>query len=1153
MRKLPALTVRSSKRGRASTWTLLLLALSVGCGNGSSGSPDAGTGGTGGGGGGAGGEGGNVDAGGNDVSADGGVGDASVGDAPVDLPPGACAAGPVRVVQPPVTGKGPTSLGMADSDNNGLLDVDEWGPLGYMALDTDFDGQPDYQDVDDDGDGVLDVHDTARLDPLLAGAAPDARIQLAASVGPPSRSIASAVRVGDRVTLTAPAVDCASIIVLEGAGLAPRNLSPAGVDGTAVYFQWPTGAYRSVSVVINGKRTDEARLDVRPPSAPLLASAQKLARLGSPVTLAGLDLGAVTAVTIDGVDVAPSMAMNDGITFAMPASARRGRVEVKAPSGTSNAIFLRMVHPVAMTFNPAPGVTGTFETASGAVIVPIAAAMSTPVDVDALGPATATVLGTRSDNSLVVSGLAWVLPEDTAVAIDMTSTALSLALGRVDPLRQLVPKSWSTFRSSALALPEVRALAETLAANAPTADAAAGGLGLDQKSTLTAVDTAAVSVQAALEAGLAAGTLTAPTHQKKNAAGPGDPIIDPPTRNDVTPSGYGDQGNIKIENDTSMFLSAQIKDNETKRLLVWHATTAYSHKFVAPQDGLGVSPAGVEAFGASEKEYPAPSFRSAKLRVLTAGQIKPHPTDPIEVQAARALFLTTVIDRVLLPFLKELAGETIDETLVSELLMTHAYPAVVEAYQAMTKDGFAAGALTLLNFFQREFKEQGPFFGALTDVLLRTFLEAPGSARLKGLAVQGALKLAPAIEAFNQVATGVTVLKTIFDIETTPAVLEFDVAFTMSVVNLGPPSFDRTARAVDMDLKGFFLYPTSDANDTYIPFVRLNDTDPGGAGTRDVRHDGPEPFFLASNGRAIKFTIPLDFAAKAAGPIAVSVVRGSESARSPIDVTVNSKFNLTSISPTSATPGATLTLIGEGFPTPATAGKILFTQAAGIEPGHFPTQLLATPATATATQITVVVPALDANIGQWTVRVQRGPVGFEEYTNGKPFLNGQSGPQGVWLRYYGPASGGCASVNQQLEKGDVFPNGNVRWYLWDAGGGYCARNNQVFHPASGTLVVNDKTVTITRCNEDITKGPQTAVGTWEEASKAYVFPPGDFSTSATCLKQTSFDNPGGCVAKEACKIVQNAEGMNVPFHCPRVCVGDPSYCPWQNGVEADCY
>jgi hypothetical protein len=1124
----------------------LLLALGTSCstgsnGTGGSGTTDAGT----------------DTAGTGDVSdvseegAGGAGGDGAISDANVELPPGACAAEPPRIAPTPVTGKGPASLGTADSDANGLLDVDEWGPLTFTPLDTDFDGQPDYQDVDDDGDGLLDVYDPARLEPLIAGAMPSTHVVLSARTGPGEGSVAGAVRPGDRVTLSAPGIGCGAIIVIEGIGAAPVNLSPA-IAGSNVYFKWPGGAHRSVSIVMDGRRSEAVVLDVRAASAPLLAPARGISQLGSPVTLTGLDLGAVTSVSIDGVDVMPSAAAGDTITFTPPTMTRRGRVTAKAASGSSNEIFLNIVHTVGLVFTPAPQVIATFETASGATLVPLSAATSTPVAVDALGPGTVTVLGTRPDSSVVVSGLAWVVPEDTSVAVDMNTTALSLSLGRVDLLRQLVPASWSVFRSTALALPEVRSLADVLAANAPMANAAAGGLGLDQPSTLSAIDAAAVAVQAALEGGLAAGTLKAPVRQQTAAQDPGAPIIDPTSRNDVTPSGYGDQGNIKIENDTSLYLSAAIRENDTKRLLVWHATTAYSHKFIAPQDGLGVSPGGVEVYGASEQEFSAPSFRNAKLRVITPGQIGEHPTDPVEQAAAQALFLTTAIDRVLAPVLKEIVGQRVEGKLIGELLVTHAYPTVVEAYQAMTKQGFAAGAVTLLNFFQREFKEQGPFFSDLTNVLVRTFLEGPGSARLKGLAVQGALKLAPAIDALNKAATGATVLKTIFDIVTTPAVLEFDVAFKMSITDVGPKSFRRYPLENSMDLKGFLLYPSSEA---FIPFVRLEDQDPGGAGTIDLRHDNSDHFFLASNGRAMRFTMPRGYAEKAGGPIGVSVVRGSETARSPIDIEVTSDLKLDAVAPATGLPGATVTLTGLGFIGSARVEtvKAVFTQSEGIDPTKGPRELVVVPATVTDKQLTAVVPMLDENIAQWVVRVQRGEIGAELRTNGKLFRRGQSGPEGTWIHYYATVTGDCTNIVDVREEVDVFPNGNVRWYLWDAGGGYCVRGNKQFRPASGTIVVNGNAITASHCDEDINGTSYTMTGIWDPVAMAYKIPPNDrWSGSPTCLRQATFGAPPYCIAKEACKVV-TINDMARRFHCSRACFSDPNPCTFADGVEADCY
>jgi hypothetical protein len=422
--------------------------------------------------------------------------------------------------------------------------------------------------------------------------------------------------------------------------------------------------------------------------------------------------------------------------------------------------------------------------------------------------------------------------------------------------------------------------------------------------------------------------------------------------------------------------------------------------------------------------------------------------------------------------------------------------------------------------------------------------------------VQGALKIVPAIEVLNKAATGATVLKTIFDITTTPAVLEYDVAFKMSVIDTGPKTIERGTTPISADLKGFLLYPYSVGSDTFIPFVRLEDQDPGGAGTLDLRHDNSDKFYIASNGRAMRFTIPRGFTEKMAGPVAVYVVRGSEKARSANDLEVTSDLKLDDLAPATGLPGATVKLTGVGFlkATLATL-KVVFTQSEGIDPTQGPRELTVVPTTATDTEITAVVPMLDDNIAQWVVRAQRGPIGFEARSNGKLFRRGQAGPEGRWIHYYAPIlTGDCGPApTEVLDNIDVFPNGNVRWYKWDSGG-YCVRDNKQFHPASGTLVVNGNTATLTRCSEDITKPSIVLAGTWNETSKAYEMPPNDQWTSTkSCLRQVTFEQPiNVCIAKEACRVV-TLNGSQVRFHCSRTCIGDPSLCPHALGVEADCY
>jgi hypothetical protein len=62
-----------------------------------------------------------------------------------------------------------------------------------------------------------------------------------------------------------------------------------------------------------------------------------------------------------------------------------------------------------------------------------------------------------------------------------------------------------------------------------------------------------------------------------------------------------------------------------------------------------------------------------------------------------------------------------------------------------------------------------------------------------------------------------------------------------------------------------------------------------------------------------------------------------------------------------------------------------------------------------------------------------------------------------------------------------------------------------------------------------------------------------FSTGVTCLRQLTSEPAYGCIAKQACQVVQNSEGQDMRFHCTRLCFADPTLCPYADSVEADCY
>jgi hypothetical protein len=313
-------------------------------------------------------------------------------------------------------------------------------------------------------------------------------------------------------------------------------------------------------------------------------------------------------------------------------------------------------------------------------------------------------------------------------------------------------------------------------------------------------------------------------------------------------------------------------------------------------------------------------------------------------------------------------------------------------------------------------------------------------------------------------------------------------------------------------VQGFFMYPRTVGGEFQIPSVIVDDKNPGGAGRIELTHTSPG-FFIGSNGRLIKFTLPAAYAARAAGPLEVSVKLGDEAARAPTDVTVTASFSIEKLAPVTAASGETITITGKGFSMMPATTKVFFTEQ-DADP------LNAEDASATFTrlsdtEISATVPEFTGTAARWLVSVQKGVVGNEERTNGVLFTRTGLDHSGIWRIFYypdpaQPCQGGYAPSEHML-----YPNGLVAGKGWDRGACTDASGTS-YASANGTWSVNANVLTVDFCagNESFKATYDPTLQTWRgEQPETPNTPVRPF-----CVFRL---NPfrSGCVAPSACLTV----------------------------------
>lgn len=1097
--------------------------------------------------------------------------DGSSGFGEAGAPDGPMAVGPcpplTRFMATGAPGKGPGALAEKDSDGNGLVDRDEWGPLAVMPLDTDHDGLPDFEDLDDDGDALLDVFDPQRLTvaeiPLGGAEAVAFTDIVVTSAGVGQRF---AARPGDTITVAGAGLGCAAWLVGVRAGEPPANLQPTAVAADSATFVLPPGAYTELFVKLDGRRSLALPLELLPAGAPILTSPPGglLAEPGSMLTVPGIDLAGATEVIMGGATSPVVAATATSVSVVVPTDAGEG-LKAITPGGASNTLPLSVRHPLAVGIDDvalAPaGVVGPFTIHAGltptAARGPIATAST-----NAVRPELITVDGVRAGQPTTVA-MAYTLPSDTEVIVDPLSTATAWSLLTLDLPRVLARSSWVPARARVASLPEVVALAAAIPqaqAIATPADGPAAQLAASLKPLISA---AAAAVGKVITAGIADGTFAVPAPRPVMAdAASSGPIIEPPTSNDVTVFSTGADGNVGVNNDTSSFLSAEVIDLETKRRVVRHISNMFGPDVIGAQGVVDLD--GV--FAAKSRDLPGPGFRNARVQVLTGGWIGGSSLTPDEKRAHMLVFLRTVLDKVLYPPLKEAVGKLVPDKLLANLLVTHMFPALSDAYQAYIDQGAKVATAVMLSALKRELEDQGPFLKALATQVVGSATASVVASFAANLAKKVVPGINAALEAFSIGTAVVGSLKAFVDLSTLPSRLNFDVTFKMSITRLLPTVVDKKDVANELELKGHFLYPRTVGGEFFIPTVVLEDQDIGGAGRLELVHD-VDKMFIASDGRRVLVTMPGSFAKRAVGPIKASVKVGPDIVAAAETIKITTDFMVDALEPAMGKVSDTLTLTGKGFQgRPGSPVKVLFMQA-GVSPSVAKSTFATTVNVISDTQLTVVVPSLDPSIATWLVSVQRGVAGNEETSNGKLFSVGDEGPVGVWL--YAATTfttiDPCGGEFRAALRVALYPNGAL---VYPANNSRkCTSSGGVMYSfVQGAWSLTGETLQLSECVAPKDPNPidlgkryiwtlrRNAMGYWVGTSVVTGEPD---TLRYVCLKRYQLTPLTGCVPSNDCRVVNHPkpDGSSIETlqACPSSCGSQGGPCPYELDVQPMCW
>ncbi len=942
--------------------------------------------------------------GGLDASSDGGL-DADAGSG----------CGLVAVTPPVVSGAGPASLGDADTDGNGILDRDEWGPTMQSPLDSDDDGIEDYKDADDDGDGLLDLYDPARLTPVDPAAwwnPDDPFVLTGASVDEGSGHILDdAAREGDtlHVDYVGPALSCHTVVVFAGTPTA-MNVAPASTDTNSFTVDVPTGARGPVFVFDGTRRSGSLEVDIHAASDPVLYAPTSMSvHAGDTLALAGSHLDSVTGVVFGETEVMPTSVTADEVDVVVPDRpvGVDDDVFVRSPSGETNHVMIVVQQDVAASATLPAGVSvpaselrfvgdvsseAMFD-ASGAVSVPVSART----------PERVTLMREQADGTLTPLLDALAVPGDTTIALDETTTAVADTIDMSQAGLHVHPSSMGDVRTRLAALPEVQALATAIATALGGDPGARGATPVAYKAEL---ETATEAAQASIDAGLADGSLRTPTFPLF----PLDAVIAPMAEQyDVllrqTPAG----GNLIAENDTQLFLSVGMIDRETGAILQHHISGYFDAQMVTPQDGL------LMAYNASDKEFAHPNFGDAHVQVITPGMASPGAGSALGV--AHMLLARTLLERLIMPSLQTALGVKLPaEALMTTLLLqgratlhdiemtaaTGDPHAVGTVFYTFLKDDYQAGFPILRALVKRIFRDRAPaIFASIAKRIGEKFVPVLG-------------EIDAAIDAIGIADTVTSIGKLFVDLGTTPGSIDFDVTWGIAIDSASPSPLHRSCNPfTTVTLHGVGFAPELVGGTLKLPKITITDLGSGGPDPLTMI----DPTFIAPDGQSMDIDLPSDFASQMVGPLKLEVMHRDDT--ESIRVPVEDMPGIVLINPPTAQPGHPIEIRGHGFDPSAAVFDVSFVErdATGIPRGF----TVNTFTSASDTSITMNVPALPMDAPDWDVRVFQGDASCSVASAPHFFST-----TGVCIEDLTLVSGGTAGYGDDVDnEGDVLWSASV--------------------------------------------------------------------------------------------------------------------------------
>lgn len=862
-----------------------------------------------------------------------------------------------------------------DSDGDGTTDADVLGG-SVQPRDLDADGSIDAIDLDDDGDGLSDRADAAP-------AAPEATYDLLA----PDRVLVASVasRMPDGTVVEGVARGGATLIVRgEGFGTDPsavelvleddgdastRSLSSAITDDRIELALDPDASVSRVWVRVDARRSNGFAVHASRDGEPLLVRFEPaVVDTFAMVTAHGYDLEEAALVG-DG-DEGMSIVSQDATTivFSSRAYSEGGVVARSVSAGgiaTSNRIPLLQTRTGGIFVSMPAGASITLAdltvTGGDGRALALTAGRNTVLPVaEGRELITATYPDASGADSLYLMTLS------PYGRLDVTGTAVTLIMLSSDILNRPGQNLSSAF-SLASALPEVRDLVAhlepALAANPRFFDAPDA-----MYTTLFEAAAVAFRERVILE------TASEPAHP---------PATITEEQYDVLVRESEGGGNVSIENDSMLYLSARVIDAEDESLFYRDHITSY-----LDPDIIGTQSGAILLFNASSVDLNVPNYNNSIVEVITPG-IGPGllPDDAVGRDARFFLMLRTFVDRGLCPILQTITGLAAPNNLILAAVLQQLPDAVQSARNLYVMGSGAAALEALWNAIKADIENIGLFTQAIAFALgvsLITVLDQ-FARKIASALVPVFGQIASAAQAVAEGANLAGIGKYFVDTATMPPVLTFNVTWDLFVEGAVPNYIEATSGDRRIYVSGADFSPAIGTDGSEVlPEVTIGDYT-----TR--------PQHVAPDGRDMTVILPRSVIQAHQGErLDLTVRHRGEEATARAAIHITNRFSLDELDPPHGWPGQEIILRGGVFSGDPSRVQVYFSDSSDLT--ALSTTFHRAPLISTSTtEIRALIPReVSATEGErtWWVHATVGPAGFPEATN---LLEFHLAVPGTWM------------------------------------------------------------------------------------------------------------------------------------------------------------